>query len=250
MIRKRIAFLFLILTTAACAPTTATPTLLQQTPTSSGTPTIELSLTPSVVPSTPAPTATFAPAPRDFTEEFNGSLPYWAFTQVDNGNPFPGPSVEAGYLVFDLPAPDQWAYALYGGPDYADVRVDAQVELRSGDDGAVGVVCRYSEKNGWYEFNIYADQTYTLLFGQWLAQGVARYMPVFKSSSEKIKSGSNEIGLLCQGNVLTPFINGVRMRQWQEKKYGLQQGKIGVSASSFQNVPFIAAFDWVKVSAP
>lgn len=170
--------------------------------------------------------------------------------QIDNGDSFSGPSVEAGTLVFDLPASNQWAYALYSGPDYADVRVDAKVEVRSGGDGAVGVVCRYSEKNGWYEFNIYADQTYTLLFGQWLTQGVARYTPVFKSSSEKIQSGTNEIGLLCQGDVLTPFINGVQMRQWDEQKYGLQQGKIGISASSFQNIPFTAAFDWVKVSQP
>ncbi len=248
MIRKSFALFFLMLVVAACSSTTALPP--QLTPTSNVTPTTEPSLTPSVVPPTPAPTATLAPAPRDFTEEFNGSLPYWAFMQVDNGNPFPGPSVEAGALVFDLPASNQWAYALYGGPDYADVRVDAKVEVRAGNDGAVGIVCRYSERNGWYEFNIYADQTYTILFGHWLTQGVARYMPVFKSSSSKIQSGTNEIGLLCQGNVLTPFINGVQMRQWDEQKYGLQQGKIGISASSFQSVPFTAAFDWVKVSEP
>lgn len=254
---KRTAFLFLILMTAACAPTIATPTLSPQTPTlrsslrsQGGAPILEPSRTPTVPPPTSTPTATLPPARRDFTEEFNGSLPYWSFTQVDNGNPFPGPSVEAGYLIFNLPASNQWAYALYDGSDYTDVRVDARVEVRAGSDGAVGVVCRYSEENGWYEFNVYADQTYTILFGQWLTQGVARYMPVFKSSSSKIQNGTNEIGLLCQGDVLTPFINGVRMRQWEEQRYGLQKGRIGISASSFQNVPLIAAFDWVKVSEP
>ena len=60
------------------------------------------------------------------------------------------------------------------------MRVDAQVEVRAGNDGTVGVVCRYSQANGWYEFNIYADQTYMLMYGQWLAPGIARYMPLHR----------------------------------------------------------------------
>lgn len=193
---------------------------------------------------------TLPPALRDFTEEFNGSLPYWAFLQIDNGQPTAGPSAEGGFLVFDLPAANQWTYALYGGQDYAEVRVDARVEIRTGSDGAAGVVCRYSEKDGWYELNVYADQTYMLLFGQWLAQGVARYTPLYRGESEKIRSDANEIGLLCEGDTLTPFINGVQMRKWQEKKFGLESGKIGISAASFADVPFSVAYDWVKVSEP
>ena len=53
---------------------------------------------------------------------------------------------------------------------------------------------------------------------------------------------------MCQGNTLTPFINGVQMRIWQENKFGLKEGKIGISAASFADVPFTTAYDWVKVS--
>ena len=106
------------------------------------------------------------------------------------------------------------------------------------------------EDQGWYEFNVYADQTYVLLFGQWLAQGVARYTPLFRNGSEKIKADANEIGLLCQGNTITPFINGVQMRSWQDNKFGLKTGKIGISAASFGSGPFTVAYDWLKVSQP
>jgi len=169
--------------------------------------------------------------------------------QIDNGQPFPGPSVDAGYLVFDLTAPNQWVYALYGGQDYQNVRVDAQVEVRAGD-GALGIVCRYNKKDGWYEFNIYSDQTYMLLYGQWLAQGVVHYTPLYHGDSEKIKNGANEIGLLCEDSLITPFINGVQMRKWDEQKFDLTDGKIGISASSFASVPFTSAYDWVKVNEP
>ncbi len=130
------------------------------------------------------------------------------------------------------------------------MRVDAQVEVRAGNDGTVGVVCRYSQTDGWYEFNIYADQTYMLMYGQWLSPGIARYTPLHRVSSEKIKVGANQIGLVCQGDTLTPYINNVRMQVYEENKVGLTNGNIGLTASSFADVPFIAAFDWVKVSEP
>ncbi|MBI1794219.1 MAG: hypothetical protein HYR70_08495 [Chloroflexi bacterium] len=232
---------------AACQ-SAATTTPLASTSTVAPSPKPTAIPSPSPVP-TAAPTATLVPAPRTFEEQFDANPQYWSFLQIDNGQPFPGPGVEAGNLVFDLNAPNQWAYALYGGQDYLNVRVDAQVEVRAGD-GAVGIVCRYSEKDGWYEFNIYSDQTYMLLFGQWLRPGVAHYMPMYRGESEKIKSGTNEIGLLCDGDTLTPFVNGVQMKKWQELKFGLKNGGIALSSASFNAVPFTIAYDWVKVSEP
>ena len=246
MTRIQTALLGLTLLMAACRPSTGAP----PSPAQTDAPSLEPTAIPSRIPVTPTLTATLAPAPRFFTEQFGGSLPYWAFLQIDNGQPATGPSAEGGFLVFDLSAPNQWVYALYGGPDYEDVRLDAQVEVRSGRDGAIGLVCRYSEKDGWYELNVYADQTYELLFGQWLTQDVARYTPIYRGNSEKIKSDANEIGLLCEGDTLTPFINGVQLRKWQDRKYALKRGKIGISAASFEDVPFMSAYDWGKVSEP
>ena len=142
-----------------------------------------------------------------------------------------------------------WADTIYNAQTYQDVRVDAQVEVRAGNDGAVGIVCRYSPTNGWYEFNIYADQTYVIMYGQWLSPGIARYMPLHITGSEKIKTGANQIGLVCQGDALTPYINNVRMITYEDNKVGLKDGNVGLTASSFSDVPFVAAFDWVKVGA-
>ncbi len=201
-------------------------------------------------PVTPAsPTATLPPGPSTFTEDFETASPYWSFMQIDNGQPQVSPAVQGGFLVFDLQAQNQWSYALYDGSDYQDVRVDAHTLIRAGEDGAIGLVCRYS-KDGWYEFNVYADQTYVLLYGQWLAEDVALYTPMYRSTSEKIHTDANDLGLVCQGNSLTPFINGVQMRIWQDNKYKLTNGTIGLAVASFTSVPYSAAFDWVKVSQP
>lgn len=171
---------------------------------------------------------------------------------MDNGQPASSPSAKSGSLVFDLSAPNQWLSSIYNAQEYNDVRVDAQAGFLSGNDGALGVICRYSKTNGWYEFNIYADQTYMLLYGQWLTEGMASYVPLYQGESEKIRVGgeANEIGLSCRANILTPYINGVQMRKWEEKKFGLTNGEIGISASAFENAPITAGFDWVKVSEP
>lgn len=231
----------------ACRPAT-TPAPLS--PTESVAPSPELTATSSPVPATPTSTATLAPAPRFFTEDFNGEIPYWSIVQIDNGGSSVTPGTDSGFLLFNLPASNQWVYALYGSKSYTAVRIDAQVEVRTGEDGSVGIVCRYDEKKGWYEFNIYADQTYTLLYGHWLADGVPQYLTMVRATSEKIKPGTNEIGLSCEGHTLTPFINNVQMRKKPDTKYGLTDGEIGVSAASFADVPFSAAYDWVKVSQP
>ena len=239
--RTTVSILILALFSGACQTATAIPP--SSTPLPSPTEP-EASSTP------PLPTQTTPPAPRTFKEEFDGILPYWSFLQVDNGQPAANPTTDNGFLVFDLPSPNQWVYALYGAQRYTNVRVDAKVETRTSGDGGMGLVCRYDEKSGWYEFNIFADQTYEILFGQWLTKGVAQYTPLVRIDSEKIKPGVNEIGLLCQDNILTPFINGTQIRKWQDQKIGLKSGRVGISVSSFQDAPFPIAFDWVKVSEP
>src|SRR5258708_14093799 len=86
-------------------PSPTIPATLQEA--ASPTATLELS------PTLPPATETLIPPPQTFTENFNGSLPYWAFLQIDNGQTFVGPSVQGAYLVFDLPPPNQCSYPLY-----------------------------------------------------------------------------------------------------------------------------------------
>ncbi len=245
MPRMHILFLLVALASAGCQPaarSTAAP---------SGTvpPSPQPSLAPRPSETASLPTATLAPAPLTFTQNFDGSLNYWSFVQVDNGSEAPDPQIKAGLLHFDLTAPNQWMYAIYSPQTYADVRVEAQVTI-GGTNGAAGVVCRYSQKDGWYELNVYSDQTYVLLYGQWLAPGVARFTPMVRSQSEKIQSGQNDIGLQCQGKGLTPLINGVQMRQRLDNTFALTAGQVGLSAASFADAPIAILYGWVKVSLP
>jgi hypothetical protein len=249
---RKFGFLMLVVVLAACqAPSaepdaTAVPTA-SPSPTSTATPAPK----PSAVPPTASPSPSPPPPSRIFTEEFAGVSPYWDYVQVDTGAALPNPKVAGGFLVFDLPSPNQWVYGIYGPFEYADVRLDAAAQVRSsGSDAVPGLICRYDETRGWYEFDILDDRTYVLLYGQWLAEGVARYTPLVQAESEKIVSGENELGLLCQGDVLTPFINGTQLRRRQESTYGLTGGKVGIAAASFEQAPAEIAFDWLKVSLP
>ncbi len=241
--------LLVTLTSAACQPV-ATAVPAPATTTVSPTAAATATSTPEPSPVPPTPTVTSPPAERFFTEDFDRASPYWSFPQVDTGQPAEPPQIDGGFLVFQLPAPNQWLYGVYQPFHYADVRVDAAVQVRLGSHGTPGLVCRYDEQQGWYEFDIHDDQTYVLLFGQWLADGVARYTPLVQAESEKIQPGQNEIGLLCEGDVLTPFVNGTQLRRREERTFGLTTGKIGVAASSFQDAPEIIAYDWVRVSSP
>jgi len=240
----RLALIALVVVPAACGPA---PIPVSQTAASTRSPrpgpTSESTLAP------PAITATPAPAAREFTEEFNSTPPYWVSFQTSGAGL--DLQVQGGWLVFNLGGANNWAYAVYAGQDYADVRVEALVESRLGEDNTLGLVCRYDEKQGWYEFNIHPDRTYMLLYGQWLGDGRARYEPLYRGSSEKILSGGpNRIGLLCQAGTLTPFVNGVQLRKWDEKKYALTRGRIGLTASSFEDLPAAAAVDWLQVGEP
>ncbi|MFH1185683.1 MAG: hypothetical protein V1755_11710 [Chloroflexota bacterium] len=243
---QRCILLLLVAGSACQAPASTLPgtEALQPSPVPSSTP------TPSPSPVPPSPTATLAPAARSFRAEFDGGAPYWIFLQAAAGREALHADAASGSLRLTLSAPNQWAYALYDAHAYADVRVDARVELGAGGQGSAGLICRYDPLAGWYEFNIYADQTYTLLFGQWLAEGVARYTPLVIASSEKIAPAVNEIGLGCEGDILTPYINGVQIRRRQEKLHILHEGKIGISAASFENAPLSISVDWFGVIEP
>src|SRR5271157_2398921 len=238
--RSPLFLFFISVFLLGCQPRKITPLL---PPTETVTPPPEATATLE-----PTATPVQAPAPRDFTENFDSPSSYW--TTFGTNNIVPDVQLQNGFLVFNLTKTNTWADTIYNAQTYQDVRVDAHVEVRAGNDGTLGIVCRYSPTHGWYEFNIYADQTYTIMYGQWLSPGIARYMPLHITGSEKIKTGTNQIGLVCQGDALTPYINNVRMITYEDNKVGLKDGNVGLTASSFSDVPFVAAFDWVKVSTP
>ena len=232
----------------ACQPATPTPA-------PSLFPTV--TLPPTSVPAsvTPQPTATLEPTPtpfpRLFTDEFDASLAGWVILQAGSDS-VPNIKAENSNLILEMDSPFTWVYAVYGAQDYDDVRVDAKFANQAGSPSSIGLICRYSETDGWLEYNISTDKTYNVLYGKWLSNGIADYLPILSGSSNAIQpSGAlQEIGLICSGTTLSLFVGQTLIRNVDVSRYELTDGKVGITASSFENTPVIAAFNWVKVSEP
>ena len=247
--KKLILIGFLILA-IACQPATPTP-MAQLFSTS----TVPASQTPIPVTDTPAPTSTpeptSTPFPRLFTDEFDASLAGWVILQAGS-DAVPNVKTENSNLILQMDAPYTWVYAVYGAQDYEDIRIDAQFTNQAGSPSSMGLICRYSESDGWLEYNVSTDGTYNVLYGQWLSNGIADYLPILSGSSNAIQpSGSlQEIGVICSGTMMSLFIDQTLIRNVDVSRYELTSGKVGITASSFENTPVIASFGWVKVSEP
>jgi hypothetical protein len=245
---KKILLIGCLILITACQ--TETPT-----PVPSSFPTATLPPTPVPVTNTPEPTPTLEPTPtplpRFFTQEFDSSIAGWVILQAGK-EAIPNITIENGTLRFQMDSPYTWLYALYGAEDYADVHVETEFINSALSPASIGLVCRYSETDGWFEFNVSTDKTYNVLYGRWLDTGIADYLPIMGGSSKEIgQSGETQhIGLTCSGTTLYLHINGNIVRSVDVSSYELAEGRVGLTASSFENTPVIAVFNRVTVSEP
>lgn len=245
-------FLGCLLFITACR--SATPTSVEPLfPTATIIPTqTPIPLTDTPAP-TPTPEFTATPFPRLFTDEFDSSLAGWVILQAGS-DATPNIRTENSNLILQMDSPFTWIYSVYGAQDYDSVRIDAQFMNQAGGPAAIGLICRYSETNGWLEYNVSTDGTYSALYGHWLANGIADYLPIpsasGKSGNIQPSGAPQEIGLICSGTTLSLFVGQTLIRSVDVSRYELTSGKVGVTASSFENAPVVAAFNWVKVSEP
>jgi len=237
--------------TVACQPVTPPFGLTQGNPLAESTRTLPPFSTPRSASPTPKPTLPFTltPLPRFFTEEFNANLNGWSILR-SSGDTAPQTSAINGFLILEMTSPFTWIYTIYGAHEYVDVQVRARFENRAGNSASVGVVCRYRELNGWYEYNVFTDGVYNVLFGQWLAEGIADYAPMLSGESEYLKpnDAAKEIGMDCVGNTLFLYVDGKLIRKMDVTRYGLTEGKVGLAVSSLENSSANVAVDWVEVS--
>jgi hypothetical protein len=237
---------------AACGDTAFEPTSPPQTTaTRIVPPTLTATVAPTIVPS-PTNTPTPPPPKRYFTEEFDGTLDHWSTLTASGDASRVDILNENSKLTFELYSPIAWMYAIYGAFEYESVHIETRVESLGSEINSMGLVCHYDEQEGWYEFNIANDGTYNLLYGQWMTEGIARYTPILNDNSDRIELGNsiNQIGLDCYENIVQLYINEKLIRKMDVARYELTGGKVGLSLASFEELPVILAFDWVKVSEP
>ncbi len=188
-----------------------------------------------------------------FIEEFD-SDPGWYYEVVSPSGYDPESvsyTFDFGRMNFDIPQRQLFAFYLYEGASYDNVRLDINFENRGVNSMQVSLICQMGDE-GWYEWAVQSD-------GLWYLYAVTDrpgpyQEPIAKGGSNYIKIGKevNEYTLICEGNKLSFFINGVEPTgsPHVDRKYALRRGEVGFSISSLQATPVKVEVDWFAVTQP
>ena len=185
-----------------------------------------------------------------FIEEFD-SDPGWYFEVVEGPGGSDPNSVSYNFdfsrMIFDIPQRQLYAYYIYEGASYESVRLDINFENRGVNSQQVSLICQLSDE-GWYEWAVQSD-------GLWRLYAVQDgYDQIAGGGSKYVRMGKevNEYTLICEGNKLSFFINGVEPTgsPHVDRKYALRWGEVGFSVSSLQATPVKVEVDWFAITPP
>ena len=137
--------------------------------------------------------------------------------------------IQDGWFLFDIHRGVVWYYVICDLVEYDDVRIDARVENLGGNDSTATLVCRYTEGVGFYEFNMFNDGQYQILFSD--LYGTTNIIADGGSNFIKTGQAINEYTAICQGNTLTLYVNGNLVKQAKDDSSILSTGKIGIGES-------------------
>jgi len=109
------------------------------------------------------------------------------------------------------------------------------------------LLCQFSDE-GWYEWSVQSD-------GRWELYAVSDgYKRMHNGASNYIKQGKdvNEYAMICEGNEISFFVNGVEPKgsPYVDRTYSLRGGNVGFSVSSLRAIPVLIEVDWFKISEP
>jgi len=224
---------------------------------------------------TPAPTVavptvvipTVAPTSGYFSDDFDGDLSNWV-PYVIAGNPDMTYVTPVGNrLVFELPRlTETYAYVANTAAEFEDVYVEANFESKTNTPNGISVLCRISDM-GWYELRVYTSGPEVGKFSLYRfdfelrSQKKNPYVNLLGGystlSSVDLLNGQrvNTIGLLCQGNSVIPYINGVQQNGSDRKPLEVidsnwMAGNVGIGAMSFSGEAVKVEFDWVNTFEP
>lgn len=204
-------------------------------------------------PPTEVPTDTPVPAPvtqQFFREEFDESaaLDNWDFFTLGSGEDNELViEQEDDHVLFDLGDKDLYVYYLYLPYEYEDVTLTMNAENRGRNNNNVSLVCRMNDDGTqWYEFSVESG-------GLWYLYAVDEaYNIVANGGTNALKQGKevNEYQLVCEGEEITMYINGEKIRTVNETKYGLNKGLVGFNISSLNVLPITVEVNWFDISEP
>lgn len=184
-----------------------------------------------------------------FVEEFDDDLMDWSKFLMSGDESKIDVFTENGRLVFDLPSQNSWVYLLYDGHSYSNVHIETLADNLGKNTNNVSLICNYTERFGWYEFNISNGGKYDILIFSKIDGG---YHELVSGGSRNLRMGRdvNTYAVTCQGNKLSLYINGVLEKEFTDKKFNLREGQVGLGVSSFCVIPVLVEFDYFGISEP
>lgn len=223
---------------------------LQQQPTNTNVPEPTAAPTnppPTQVPHTEVPpTAKPTELPAFFKEEFDGDLSNWTYFVNYGEESGVELSADSAKLKIKITSLDTSVYVTYAPYIYTDVVLEAQADNAGKNNNNVSLVCRYDEADStWYEFNIANNGLYWIL-----AFVDNEYKQIYSGGSNLIKQGkdTNLYKASCIGNELSLFINGQEARTVEDSTYGLKEGQVGLSVTSFNVLPIEIDFEYFTIA--
>ena len=254
VIKLSLVLLFLVIL-SACGAGASAPAQPQSAPTSTPIP-------PTPAPPTPIPpTSTATPIPPSptpevqefFTEKFqDGYEKNWSYFLRSGEETDFSLSVESGGLLFALTGTRIFSYLVYQPFDYEEVRVEAIADNRGVNNNNVTLFCRYSPDGGWYEFNVFNSGIYNAYFTKPDSAGNLNYGLIAEGGSNAIKQGkaTNTYALVCKKDSLSFYINGDDLKTIPLPAYVPPGGKVGISVSSYGQVPVQVLVTELTITQP
>lgn len=233
-------------------------------PTETPVPTETTTPTNTLVPTnTPKPTKTATPtpygylSPKDYITDFSAGDGWYDFylsplnARPDYDVIYTGKEAEVS-----IETKQTYVYLIQDDLWYEEgeaVYVEATINVTDGPyDNHMSVVCRYTN-DGWYEFSIRSGGNWELFTHD--TEDGYKWLDTGATYTINMRHDENTIGMLCDGEELTLFINGERIktvndRTRDEGGVGVSVKTIGSGGSVYEIVSFYAVNDLSLVTLP
>jgi len=185
-----------------------------------------------------------------FTEEFDQD-PGWDYFLTAGNKDKITVKFDNSLMKFDIEDVGIYAYYIYEGQKYDNVRIDIRAENRGKNNNNVSLICRASEA-GWYEFSTEGGGLWYLYAVAINNEKKAVYTRINNGGALALKQGKavNEYGMICNDKEITLIINGQEIKKVTENKFDFRYGNVGFNISSLNVTPIILEVDWFKTSKP
>ena len=243
--KSRLTLACLLLTLAGLACNLPMPA---STPPAAASPSPTLSAPPAL---TATPTL-LAASHYFFEEQFDADPTGWSTVVTSGDVDLLDLQTKNGALVFDIGDQDLTALSFFQTSIYKNVWIDLHVTNRGGTDHAVNVICRYDKEEGWYQFQIFNSGLFNLYYMSWDENLKPQPTLLAKGGADTMRfaPSSNDLSVICNGRVLSLYVNGRMAVTYEENQYVLPAGQVGIGISSFDEIPVVVQFDWMKLETP